>query len=141
MRHRHVLAQASHQRHLIGVYRMDDTASTEEQTSLEHGMGEQMEHRSHVTQLSVVVVMHAVMSRQTHTQCHHHERDLRDGREGEHALDIALGTGHSSCIESGEHTYPHHDTQRLRSKMDPQGEHTCNLEHTSHHHRSGMDKG
>ena len=76
--HRHILAQTSHQRHLVGVDSVDDTSGTEEQTSLEHSVGEQMEHTSHITQLCVVVE-NAMMTRQTNAQCHHHKGNLRNG--------------------------------------------------------------
>ena len=46
---RHILTQATHHRHLITMYGMDDTTSTQEQTCLEHGMSEQVEHTCHET--------------------------------------------------------------------------------------------
>ena len=46
----HVFAHAAHRRHLVGVYRVDDATGAEEQQRLEHGVGEEVEHRSHVTQ-------------------------------------------------------------------------------------------
>ena len=49
MCNRHILAQATHQGHLIGVNGVDDTTGTQEQTSLEHGVGEEMEHTGHIT--------------------------------------------------------------------------------------------
>ena len=55
MSNRHILAQTSHQGHLVRVDSVDDTTSTEEQTSLEHSVGEQVEHTSHITQLSVII--------------------------------------------------------------------------------------
>ena len=79
--------------------------------------------------------------RQTYTQSHHHEGNLRDGREGQHTLDITLGASHSSCIKGRESTDPSHDVQRLRSILYPQGEHTGHLEHTSYHHRSSVNQG
>ena len=36
--HRHVLAQPTHSRHLVAVYRMDNATCTEEEQRLEHGM-------------------------------------------------------------------------------------------------------
>ena len=41
---RHILAKSAHCRHLIAVYGVDDTSCTEEQASLEHGVGEEVEH-------------------------------------------------------------------------------------------------
>ena len=55
MSNRHVLAETTHQCHLVRVDGMDDTTCTQEETGLEHSMREQVEHTSHVTQLSVVV--------------------------------------------------------------------------------------
>ena len=40
----HILAQSAHCRHLVAVDGVDDTSCTEEQTSLEHGVGEEVEH-------------------------------------------------------------------------------------------------
>jgi hypothetical protein len=45
------------------MYSMDYTACTEEQTSLEHSMSEQVEHTSHKTKLCVIVE-YTVMTRQ-----------------------------------------------------------------------------
>ena len=92
VRNRHILAQTTHQSHLIRVYCMDDTTGTQEQASLEHSVGEQMEHTSHITQLSVIIHDSTMMTGQRYTQCHHHKCNLRDGREGEHTLDIRLAT-------------------------------------------------
>ena len=108
MRDGHVLAQTTHECHLVGVNGMDDATGAEEQTSLEHGVGEQVEHASHVAQLCVVVEQF-VMTRQANADGYHHECNLRDGGEGEHALDIGLCTGHCCSIESREHTHPDHD--------------------------------
>ena len=55
MRDRHILAETTHQCHLVRVDSMDDTSCTEEQAGLEHSVGEEVEHTSHITQLSVVV--------------------------------------------------------------------------------------
>ena len=55
MRDRHILAETTHERHLIRVDGMDDTTCTQEEAGLEHSMRKQVEHTSHVTQLSVVV--------------------------------------------------------------------------------------
>ena len=79
MRNRHILTETTHQRHLIAVDSVDNTSSTEEQASLEHGVGEEVEHTSHITQLSMIIHQCAMMTWQRYTQCHHHEGDLRDG--------------------------------------------------------------
>ena len=55
MRDRHVLAKTAHQSHLIRVDCVDDTTGTQEQACLEHGMGEEVEHTGHITQLGVIV--------------------------------------------------------------------------------------
>ena len=59
---RHILTQTSHQCHLVRVDGMDDTTSTQEQTCLEHSVGEEVEHTSHITQLCVVVEQTAMMT-------------------------------------------------------------------------------
>ena len=46
----HILAQTSHHRHLIAVNGMDDTSGTEEEASFEHGVCEEVEHGSHVSE-------------------------------------------------------------------------------------------
>ena len=55
VRNRHILAQATHHSHLVRVDGMDDATGTEEQTSFEHSVGEQVEHTSHETELRVIV--------------------------------------------------------------------------------------
>ena len=42
---------------------MDDATGSQEQASLEHSVGEQMEHTSHETELCMIVE-HPVMARQ-----------------------------------------------------------------------------
>ena len=118
---------------------MNDTTGSKEQASLKHSMGKKMEHTCHETQLSVVVE-HTVMTRQRHAEGYHHERNLRDGREGQYSLDVTLGAGHGSSIEGCEHAHPDHDAHLRLGVLNPQGEHTGNLEHTSHHHRSSVDE-
>ena len=76
MRDRHILAQTTHQRHLVRVNGVDDTTGTQEQASLEHSVGKQVEHTSHITQLSVVVEQRTMMTRQGNTQSHHHKCNL-----------------------------------------------------------------
>ena len=50
MRDGHVLAQTSHGRHLVAVNCVNDATGAEEEQCLEHGVGEQVEHRSHVAE-------------------------------------------------------------------------------------------
>ncbi len=139
MRDGHVLAQAAHHGHLVAVDGMDDAAGTKEQTGLEHGVGEQVEHTGHEAQLCVIVE-HAVMTGQRNAKGHHHEGNLGNRREGQHALDVALGTSHGGSIESREDAHPD-DNRHLRlCILHPQREHTGNLEHAGHNHRCGVDE-
>ena len=57
---------------------MDNATCSKEQTSLKHGVCEEVEHRSHVTKLCMVVENSSMMSGQTNAESHHHEGDLRD---------------------------------------------------------------
>ena len=52
MGHRHVFPQSSHGRHLVRMHCMYDTACTEEKQGLEHRMGEEVEHGSHISESS-----------------------------------------------------------------------------------------
>ena len=52
----HILAQATHVFLLITVHGVDDATRTEEQTSLEHCMCEQVEHTGHVTQSALISI-------------------------------------------------------------------------------------
>src|SRR5574344_1450761 len=81
-----------------------------------------------------------MMSWHTYAEGYHHKRNLRDGGEGENTLDVALGASHGSGIESGEDTYPYNNTHLTGSILNPQGEETCNLEHTGNNHRCGVDE-
>ena len=137
----HVLAQTTHHAHLIAVNCVDDGTGAEEQAGLEHGVGEEVEHRGHVAQRRVIVDCRSMVSGQTSTQCHHHKGDLRNGGEGQYALDVALGTSHGSGIESGERTYPYHDGEAVGSIFHPHGEHAGDLEYTGHDHCSGVNQG
>ena len=74
----HVLAEPAHECHLVAVDGVDDTTGTEEEAGLEHGVGEQVEHSGHESQLGVVVE-HGLVSRKADAEGHHHEGYLRDG--------------------------------------------------------------
>ena len=87
-----------------------------------------------------MIVEHGMLTRQTYAQCHHHKGNLRDSGEGKHTLDITLGTGNGCGIESGEDTYPYHNAQLRLRILNPQGEHTGDLEHTSNDHRCGVNQ-
>ena len=135
----HVFAQTSHQCHLVAVNGMDDATGAKEEAGLEHGVGEEVEHAGHIAQTAVVEVF--AVAGEAYAESHHHEGNLRDSGEGKHALDVALCAGDGSGIEGGEGTYPNNDGETLGSVLNPDGEHTCNLEHTGHNHRGGVDEG
>ena len=135
----HVLAQSAHRAHLVAVHGVDNATRAEEEQCLEHGVGEEVEHGSHVAEAAHVFMTRSPLS--ANAERHHHKGDLRNGREGEHALDVALGTCHGGGIESGERAHPSHDAQSLRGILDPQGEEASHLEHTCNDHRSSVDKG
>ena len=82
----------------------------------------------------------SVMTGEANAECHHHERNLRDCREGKHTLDVALCTSYSGSVEGGESTNNHYYLKSLRSVLNPYGEQTCNLEHTGNNHSSSVDK-
>ena len=135
----HILAQTSHQGHLVAVNGMDDATGAKEEAGLEHGVGEEVEHAGHIAQTAVVEVF--AVAGEAYAESHHHKGNLRNRGEGKHALDVALCAGYSGSIEGGEGTYPYNDGETLGSVLNPDGEHTCNLEHTGHNHRGGVDEG
>ena len=70
--HRHAFAQTAHGGVVVAADGMNQCAGAKEEQSLEHRMGEQVEHRSHVA--------HGIMKLRTgHAERNHHERNLRDG--------------------------------------------------------------
>ena len=79
MSDRHILAQTTHQRHLVTVNSVNDTSGTQEQAGLKHSVSKQVEHTSHVTQLSMVVEHGTMVTWQRYAKGNHHERNLRDG--------------------------------------------------------------
>ena len=137
----HILAQTTHCRHLVRVNSVDDATSSEEQTSLKHGVCEQVEHRSHVAKLCMIVENSSVMTREANAERHHHEGNLRDCREGKHTLDVALGASYGCSVEGGESTDNYDNLKSLGSVLNPYGEETCNLKHTGNHHGGSVDKG
>ena len=140
MRDGHILAQATHCAHLVAVNGMNDTAGTEEEASLEHGVGEEMEHGGHVAQRTMCV-NHSLVARHANAEGHHHEGYLRNCGEGEHALDVALRTSHSRSIERGERTDPNDNAQALGRILNPEREEAGNLIDTSHNHRGSVNQG
>ena len=121
---------------------MNDGTGAEEQAGLEHGVGEQVEHTGHVTELGVIVE-HAftTMGGKRGAEGNHHEGNLGNRREGQHALDVALRAGDRGGIEGGDCTNPHDNGKGGGSILHPHGEHARNLEHTGHDHRRSVDEG
>src|SRR3712207_2353115 len=110
----------------------DNGTRAEEEQSLEHGMGEEMEHASHVTYATLA------LQRGTYAECYEHVGNLRNGREGQTTLNIGLRTSNCSCVESGKGCDISNIVERLRSISNPDGEQRSYLEHTGNHHRSSM---
>ncbi len=129
----HILAQTVHGRIVVGVYGMYQSTGAKEQQSLEHGVGEQMEHRGHEAETLVD------FGTGDAERCHH-ERNLRDGREREHALDVNLCACHHSRIECGDAAHDSDDVHRRHLKQIER-EQTGHQVHTGHNHRCGMDEG
>ena len=115
---------------------MDNTSGTQEQQGLEHGVGEQVEHSCHVSQSSFMRIC-----RGADTEGDHHKTDLGNGRESQHTLDVALGTGYGCCIEGCECSYISNQMQGVRSKTDEQREHACYQVNTGYHHCGSVDQG
>ena len=105
---------------------------TQEEQCLEHSVGEQVEHRSHIP--NTVVELGAC-----DTQRSYHECDLRNGRECKHTLDIALYTCHSRSIKRSERT-DYSDYIKSHAVNSINWEHACHKVNTCHNHRGGMDK-
>ena len=136
----HILAESTHCRHFVAMNGVDNATCAEEQECLKHGVRKEVEHRSHVTQTGVVVNHRTVFARKTYAQCHHHKGNLRNGREGKYALDVALNASHRCCIEGSNNTYPHDNRHRFGSILNPEGEEACNLEYASHNHRRSVNQ-
>ncbi|EJX06547.1 hypothetical protein EVA_05343 [gut metagenome] len=117
---------------------MDNATGTQEEQGLEHSMGGEVEHRSHVTQRTYMLMPRYVLG--TNTEGHHHESDLGNRREGKYTLDVALTASYCSCIEGSEGTYPSYNVERIGCVLNPQGEQTGYLEHTCHYHRSSVNQ-
>ncbi len=117
---------------------MYQRAGSKEQERLEHGVGKEMEHAGHVAQTAVMHIRHCIGA--GHAERHHHERNLRNGGECEHALDVNLRAGHYCSIEGCDGTY---DGNEIHRRID----HTVDREHTGHqidtghNHCGRMDKG
>ena len=92
-----------------------------------------MEHRGHIAEASRVWVVG-----RADTQCYHHERNLRNCREGKHALDVCLCTGHHCRIECSECSHVCYYVQHLRRKFNENGEHARHQVDTRYDHRRRM---
>ena len=85
---------------LLVVASVDDGAGTEEEQSLEPGVGEEVEH----ARLAV-----------DEADGHHHVAELGKGRVGEHALDVVLLGGHQCGDERGDSASPGDDVAGLEA--------------------------
>ena len=69
----------------------------------------------------------------------HHERDLRDGREGEYALDVDLCAGDDSGVEGSDGADDDdEDCCGILEHVD--GEHASHQEYACHNHGGGVDE-
>ena len=114
---------------------MDDAPRAEEQQRLEHGVGEEVEHRGHVTQPSGVRV-----GRGRDAQRHEHEPDLRNGAERQHTLDVALHTGHDGGVKRREGPDISRPMQHFGRIADEERKHPRHEVDARHDHRRGMDQ-
>ena len=112
---------------------MDDRTGTEEQQRLEHSMREEVEHTGHVTEAVVSAVTR-------YAEGHHHETDLRNGREGEHALDVGLHTGDHRREQRGKRTDHRNAHEHLGSLEVIHRKEACDQVDAGHDHRRGMDQ-
>ena len=135
MRQGHVAAQAAHGRHLVRVHGVDDAARPEEEQRLEHGVREEVEHRGHVAQSAGVGI-----GRGADPERDDHEADLRDGAEGQHALDVALHAGHDGGVERREGADVGRPVEHLGSVAYEEREHARHEVDTRDDHRRGMDQ-
>ena len=94
MGHRHIFAKVSHLGHFVGVNGMDNATRTQEKQRFKHGVREQVEHGSHVTESGVQIDIGG------NSQRYHHESDLRNGRESEHPFNIGLHASNDSSINN-----------------------------------------
>ena len=94
-------------------------------------MGEEVEHRGHVSETACVRVV-----RCADTQRHHHECYLRDCGEGKHPLDVGLRTCHHCGIERCECAYVCYKVQHFGSISYEEGEHSRHEIDSGNHHGS-----
>ena len=96
--HRHLLRQAAHQAHVVGVHRVDDRAGAEEQKGLEERVRRQVEQAGGIA---------------SDAERAHHEAELGDGREGQHALDVVADERHRRRHEGGDAADPGRGEHRV----------------------------
>ena len=135
VRHGHIPAQAAHGRHFVGVDGVDDTSGAEEQQGLEHGVREEVEHRSHVPQPARMRI-----GRGADAQRHDHKTDLRNGAERQHALDIALDAGHHGGVQRRKGTDVGRPVEHFGRIADKEREHARHEVDARHDHRRGMNQ-
>ena len=138
MRKRHILAHAAHSRHFVAVNHMNNGTGAQEEASLEHCMGEEVEHSCHITYASRMFMTCYIFG--ANAESNHHKCNLRNCRECEHTLNVRLGTSNSSSIECCERANVCHDMQSLGSISYPKRIHTCHLEHTGNNHRGCVNQ-
>ena len=109
-------------------------------------MSEEVEHACHVAKSLHIGIFfghcHAagLWVGQANAKCHEHETNLRDGREGQNALDVALYASHSCGIEGREGCDVGNPMQLFGGELYEDGEQTGHKEHACYNHRCGMDK-
>ena len=72
----HIFTQTTHFAHFVAVNCVDDATRTQEEASLKHGVGEEMEQTCHVSEGSVIINQSSFVTRKASTECHHHKGDL-----------------------------------------------------------------
>ncbi len=137
MCNRHVFAQTAHRRIVVAVDSVDERTRSEEEERLEHGVGEEVEHRGHISETGIVDTLKRLIVGTA--ERHHHKRDLRDCGECEHPLYVDLRAGHYRSVECGDGADYGDESQRI-GHYAVEREETGYKIHTGHHHSSGMDQ-
>ncbi len=133
MRDGQVPAQSPHRFHLVAVYRMDHRTGAAEEQRLEKGVREEVEHGGGVA-------LARMASHARNAERHHHIGDLRDGRKGEHPLDVGLRNGDHRGEQRREGPHIGNQRQHPGSCEEIEREHPRNEVDARHHHRGGMDE-
>ena len=126
--------QAAHVVLEVGADNHDDGTRAEEEQGLEHGVGEQVEHGSHVTDAALA------LQRRDDAKGHEHVSYLRDSGERETALDVALAASHRGSVERGEGRDVSHVVQRVWRVLNPDRHQRRHLVNTGHDHGGGVDE-